>query len=370
LAHLAGERPDLVVGLLREELRLPVESEQRLWPTARRNRESSARSTSSSAPAGADHGPRALAQTRADRHLQPALLEEQIRAYCERAPESGLSVALLLVDVDRFKRVNDSHGHQVRRPRAAPLAQLLQGAVRWSDLALPHRRATSFAVLWTDSTRARPRRRAHELQPPARRLRDRRHAGSLVASPPAWAARCGAGAKAGRSSSPAPTAASTSPSAPAAAGLAWTRSWSRSKALRLRHERAGERPRRARHPQDPRRHRLVDSTLRVERLGDERAAELSAGTTASPRAARAPPGAGDRQDRRLPAPVRAAVHAVASPSPTTKRSLALAARRVALEARAGIHVGEVFLREKPERRGRPGRQADRGRGAGQAIAAA
>jgi len=164
--HLAGERPDLVVGLLEKSCGYLVESEQRLVADLRRRNRELERAldflqrTKQELTTAA-----ALAQTDELTGIyNRRCFEEQIRAYCERAPESGLSVALLLVDVDRFKRVNDSHGHQVGDLVLRRLAQLLQGAVRWSDL--PCRiGGDEFAVLWTDLDPRAAARRAHELQP-------------------------------------------------------------------------------------------------------------------------------------------------------------------------------------------------------------
>jgi diguanylate cyclase (GGDEF)-like protein len=51
------------------------------------------------------------------------------------ADRSGTHLALVVVDLDRFKQINDVHGHQVGDAVLAHLGQLLRGTVRASDLA-------------------------------------------------------------------------------------------------------------------------------------------------------------------------------------------------------------------------------------------
>ena len=90
--------------------------------------------------------------------------EEQMRSFVTRARETGITVALLLADVDRFKSVNDTYGHQVGDLVLTSMAQRLQSAVRWSDL--PCRiGGDEFAILWTDLDPRGARRRARDLQP-------------------------------------------------------------------------------------------------------------------------------------------------------------------------------------------------------------
>jgi diguanylate cyclase (GGDEF)-like protein len=165
-SHLTDVRPDLVIGLLEKSCGYLVESEQRLVADLRRRNRELERAldflqrTKQELSTAA-----ALAQTDELTGIyNRRCFEEQIRAHCERAPASGLAVALLLVDVDRFKHVNDSHGHQIGDLVLRRLAQLLRGAVRWSDL--PCRiGGDEFAVLWTDLDPRSATRRAQELQP-------------------------------------------------------------------------------------------------------------------------------------------------------------------------------------------------------------
>jgi diguanylate cyclase (GGDEF)-like protein/PAS domain S-box-containing protein len=77
-----------------------------------------------------------------NRGLLQAGLQEAVAA----AHNGGPPVALLLVDLDRFKEVNDTLGHQVGDLLLQQIAQRLQGAVRASDL-VARLGGDEFAVL-------------------------------------------------------------------------------------------------------------------------------------------------------------------------------------------------------------------------------
>ena len=164
--RLANERPDLIVGLLEKSCGYLVESEQRLvHDLKRRNRELERaldflQRTKQELSTAA-----ALAQTDELTGIyNRRCFEEQMRSFVARARESGITVALLLADVDRFKSVNDTYGHQVGDLVLTSMAQRLQSAVRWSDL--PCRiGGDEFAILWTDLDPRGARRRARDLQP-------------------------------------------------------------------------------------------------------------------------------------------------------------------------------------------------------------
>ena len=63
------------------------------------------------------------------RHLDEALTTEVSRHQRYRTP-----LSVLLIDVDHFKRVNDTHGHDVGDSVLRGIASLLQGMVRRADL--------------------------------------------------------------------------------------------------------------------------------------------------------------------------------------------------------------------------------------------
>lgn len=76
-------------------------------------------------------------------------LSEQIDKLIDRARAAGLTLALILIDVDLFKGINDELGHQVGDLVLQAFAQRLRAAVRLSDL--PCRvGGDEFAVVLTD----------------------------------------------------------------------------------------------------------------------------------------------------------------------------------------------------------------------------
>ncbi len=163
---LRAERPATLVGLLERSCTYLVESERRLIGDLRRRARDLERALDF------------LQRTKEElstieaRTLTDELtgiynrrcFEEQIRRAVERAAESGQALALLLVDVDRFKLVNDTLGHMVGDLVLRRLAQLLRASVRWTDL--PCRiGGDEFAVIWSDLDGGSAERRARALAP-------------------------------------------------------------------------------------------------------------------------------------------------------------------------------------------------------------
>ncbi len=61
------------------------------------------------------------------------LLDDRLRMAVNQAPRSGLHGAVLFIDLDRFKPLNDTHGHAAGDALLVAVAQRLQAAVRASD---------------------------------------------------------------------------------------------------------------------------------------------------------------------------------------------------------------------------------------------
>jgi diguanylate cyclase (GGDEF)-like protein len=61
------------------------------------------------------------------------LLQERVQRALSFAHVSRQAVSLLLVDLDRFKQVNDTHGHHIGDLLLQQTAQRMQGVLRESD---------------------------------------------------------------------------------------------------------------------------------------------------------------------------------------------------------------------------------------------
>ncbi|MBV9880353.1 MAG: diguanylate cyclase [Gemmatirosa sp.] len=66
--------------------------------------------------------------------LNRRALTERLTREMERALRTDSAVALLMIDIDHFKRVNDTHGHLVGDAVLRDVAELLIGEVRMHDL--------------------------------------------------------------------------------------------------------------------------------------------------------------------------------------------------------------------------------------------
>jgi diguanylate cyclase (GGDEF)-like protein len=62
------------------------------------------------------------------------MLMERLRAEEQRASRSEQAFVLAMIDVDHFKLINDSWGHEVGDRALAEIARVLQASVRGSDL--------------------------------------------------------------------------------------------------------------------------------------------------------------------------------------------------------------------------------------------
>jgi diguanylate cyclase (GGDEF)-like protein len=63
------------------------------------------------------------------------MLKESMRREVERANRFGHQLAVLVLDLDRFKEVNDSHGHAAGDAVLAEFARRMRGEIREVDLA-------------------------------------------------------------------------------------------------------------------------------------------------------------------------------------------------------------------------------------------
>ena len=78
------------------------------------------------------------------------VLDDALRRECERLRRTGGSVALVMIDLDHFKQVNDRHGHAVGDLVLARVGRLLRSSAR--NIDTPARfGGEEFAVLLCDS---------------------------------------------------------------------------------------------------------------------------------------------------------------------------------------------------------------------------
>ncbi len=61
-------------------------------------------------------------------------LDRQLGKFIERAHATGTGLALILVDVDEFKQINDSHGHAAGDAVLREIGRIITECVRTSDL--------------------------------------------------------------------------------------------------------------------------------------------------------------------------------------------------------------------------------------------
>jgi diguanylate cyclase (GGDEF)-like protein len=92
-----------------------------------------------------------------------AYFDDQIEREIERANRSNTSVALLMADLDHFKRINDSFGHQAGDAALAHVGSLIRANIRQIDVAARYG-GEEFAVLLPSITRVRAVRTAERLR--------------------------------------------------------------------------------------------------------------------------------------------------------------------------------------------------------------
>ena len=161
---LAGGDPVLVscdasqvTGLRADGLEIPVELTLRSWETPdgelcwvgvlrdmteRREAEDARRTFEHQLAQRVLHDPLTSLPNR-------ALLHDRLEHACARARRQGAHVAVAVLDIDRFKAINDSYGHQVGDQLLVAMASRLNATLRGDD-TLARVSGDDFAILYED----------------------------------------------------------------------------------------------------------------------------------------------------------------------------------------------------------------------------
>ena len=105
-------------------------------------------------------------------------LEESLEREIRRATRSQRPLSVLMIDLDHFKRFNDTFGHDAGDALLRELGQLLQTKVRGSDIACRYG-GEEFSLIMPDATPATALERAERIRKSAKGL-DLKHAGQAL----------------------------------------------------------------------------------------------------------------------------------------------------------------------------------------------
>jgi diguanylate cyclase (GGDEF)-like protein len=97
-------------------------------------------------------------------------MEETLERELLRASRKGLSLGIMMLDVDHFKRFNDTWGHAAGDKILRELGSLLLGQVRGEDVASRYG-GDEFIIILPDASREVTRERANRLCEHTRRLK-------------------------------------------------------------------------------------------------------------------------------------------------------------------------------------------------------
>jgi diguanylate cyclase (GGDEF)-like protein len=100
-----------------------------------------------------------------------------------RARRAGTGLAAIMMDLDHFKRINDSFGHEAGDLVLIEVATLLKGSIRGSDMVCRFG-GEEFVLVLTDATCASALRRCEEIQAAIKRL-EPMHGGQSLGHPTA-----------------------------------------------------------------------------------------------------------------------------------------------------------------------------------------
>jgi len=105
-------------------------------------------------------------------------LRELLPRELLRAKRKGSPLAAIMIDVDHFRRVNDSLGHEAGDEVLKELGALFKNSIRGSDIACRYG-GEEFAIILADATSEGARRRAEDIRAAVTRL-ELKHGGKPV----------------------------------------------------------------------------------------------------------------------------------------------------------------------------------------------
>jgi diguanylate cyclase (GGDEF)-like protein/PAS domain S-box-containing protein len=92
-----------------------------------------------------------------------AEFDRMLAAFIDAHQETGLPCSLIMTDIDHFKSINDTYGHQAGDEAIMTVASLLKSMCRSGDLVARYG-GEEFAVLCADCTNAAATKRAEQIR--------------------------------------------------------------------------------------------------------------------------------------------------------------------------------------------------------------
>ncbi len=96
-------------------------------------------------------------------------MEESLKREMYRAVRRGTKLGIIMLDIDHFKRFNDTHGHAAGDVLLQELGNFLQARIRKEDIACRYG-GEEFTLILPDSSLEDTRRRAEELREEVKHL--------------------------------------------------------------------------------------------------------------------------------------------------------------------------------------------------------
>jgi len=112
------------------------------------------------------------------RFLEESAQREVLRASRQQEQGSRNGMALLMIDIDHFKRFNDEHGHEVGDQVLREVAQVLQNQTRGSDMAARYG-GEEFTIVLADMPEGLAMERAEQVRAEVAALAPQAHGKAL-----------------------------------------------------------------------------------------------------------------------------------------------------------------------------------------------